>query len=690
MIGERASATSSGRPRMPSDRVLLSGAVVVVLLLGLCAVLGAVANYAVSRAGGRAVGLSEGSTNVTTWIVLAGAAVAIIRQQRRQPIGWLLMGVVVLDVLGFVCWELALLEQFVPRWSSSAAGGWAATSEALLRLQIGAVLLVLLVFPTGRPPTPRWKPLVWLTIGVFVVWATLHVLTPGALEEDELPGQTNPWGVLGDRVLAGVRYVGLPAVVVVACAVFCSLVVRFRTSRGDERQQVKWVGLVAAGVAVSLLGLLVAAVLDPSVMGVIGDVLIGMLEVGLPLAVVLAVTRYRLYDLDLLVNRTVVYTAVTLVLLSTYLATVLLITWAVVGVGWRSPPVVAVATMLATVSAAPVHRRIQGVVDRLFQRRAWAAARRIDAFAAASRTVPQPPTALRDLLAEVLNDPGLQLGLWLRDRDLYAAPDNMPLDVEPAPSGQAVLPVNAAGAPVAVLLFDDSVARDQRLLTAVTERAGLLLENARLQAEVLTQLAEVQASRTRIVEAADAERRRVERDLHDGAQQRLVAVALRTKMAARQQPESVATVLTALSVEIQAAITELRELARGIHPAAVDRGLLPALEGLASRSPIGVHLDLPEPGLDIEKRLTAYYVAAEAITNAVKYAEADRIDVDGQLRDDEFTILIHDNGRGGAHATAGSGLAGLADRVAAVGGRLSVLSPPGAGTLIKASLPCAS
>ena len=684
------SSRSIVRPRLLSDRALIATAIIVVLLVVVCAVVGAVANEFVARAGGRAVGFSEGSINLMTWVVLTGAAIVIIRHHRRQPIGWLLLAVVMLDVLGFICWELALLEQFVPRWSSNAAGGWAALSEALLRLQIGAVLLMLLVFPTGRPPSSRWKPLVGLIIAAFSTWATLHVLTPGALEEDELSGQANPWGVLGDHVLAGVRYVGLPVVTAVGCGVLCSLVVRFRASRGDERQQVKWVGLVAAGVALSLLGLLVAAVLDPTVMGLIGDVLIGMLEVGLPLAVVVAVTRYRLYDLDLLVNRTVVYTAVTLVLLGTYLATVLLITWAVVGAGWRSPPVVALATMLATVSAAPVHRRTQGVVDRLFQRRAWAAARRIDAFAAASRTLPQPPSALRDLLAEVLNDSRLQLGLWLRDRGLYAGPDSLPLDVEPAPPGQAVLPVNAAGGPVAVLLIDESAARDQRLLTAVTDHAGLLLENARLQAEVLAQLAEVRASRTRIVEAADAERRRVERDLHDGAQQRLVAVALRMKMAARQQPEPVAAALTGLSVEIQAAITELRELARGIHPAAVDRGLIPALEGLASRSPIGVHVDLREPALDIEKRLTAYYVAAEAITNAVKYAEADRIDVDGELRDDEFTILIQDNGRGGAHATAGSGLAGLADRVAAVGGRLSVLSPPGAGTLIRASLPCAS
>lgn len=239
-----------------------------------------------------------------------------------------------------------------------------------------------------------------------------------------------------------------------------------------------------------------------------------------------------------------------------------------------------------------------------------------------------------------------------------------------------------------MLVYDPAAVRDSRLLDRIVTASRLLLENARLRAEVLAQLAEVSASRARIVQAADAERRRVERDLHDGAQQRLAGLALQLSLAARQADPTQGAFLNDLRGEVQTALRELRDLARGIHPSALDEGLTAALETATARLPVDVTLDLPPLPLPAATGLTAYYVASEAITNAVKYAETSVVRVRGRLDGDQFILGIIDHGRGGARPAPGSGLAGLIDRVNAIGGTLRIDSPEGRGTTITAELPC--
>ncbi|MET0731412.1 MAG: sensor histidine kinase, partial [Solirubrobacterales bacterium] len=205
---------------------------------------------------------------------------------------------------------------------------------------------------------------------------------------------------------------------------------------------------------------------------------------------------------------------------------------------------------------------------------------------------------------------------------------------------------------------------------------------------------ELKASRARIVAAADEARRRLERDLHDGAQQRLVALALNLRLAATKletDPEAAAALLSETATELGEATTELRELARGLHPAVLsDRGLRPALEALAGRAPLPVELDASQPErLPEAVESASYFVVAEALTNVARYAHASRAEVSVSRENGEVEVSIRDDGVGGADPEAGSGLRGLADRVAALDGRLEVVSPPGAGTTVRAVIPCA-
>jgi signal transduction histidine kinase len=224
---------------------------------------------------------------------------------------------------------------------------------------------------------------------------------------------------------------------------------------------------------------------------------------------------------------------------------------------------------------------------------------------------------------------------------------------------------------------------------AVGSVAGLALENERLAAQVRAQLEEVRASRARIVEAQDAERRRIERDLHDGAQQRLVALAMRLDQA-RAGTQGASELIDATTVELLAAIREVRDLARGVHPPILtDAGLGAAIEALAERTPFPVAIEATEQRYPPDVEAAAYFVVAEALTNVVKYAGASTAAVRIRRNGSYAIVEVRDDGIGGADPTIGTGLRGLADRLAALDGRLEVHSPPGEGTTVRAEVPCA-
>jgi signal transduction histidine kinase len=304
-----------------------------------------------------------------------------------------------------------------------------------------------------------------------------------------------------------------------------------------------------------------------------------------------------------------------------------------------------------------------------------------------------PPERLRDALASALGDPTLDVAFWSSSFRTYFSADGQPIDLATDGTGRAVTNLERDGEPFAAILHDPALSEDPGLVPAVAAAVRLAVDNERLTAEVRSQLDEVRASRTRIVEASDAERRRVERNLHDGAQQRLVALSFALRRAHSQLPLDAGPELTSTleeaSDQLKSALAELRELARGIHPAILtEAGLGPALRSLAKDSPVPVTVRLDVPAeLPSPVAAAAYFVAAEALANVAKYANASTAALVAETDGDHLRVEITDDGRGGADPTAGSGLRGLADRAAALGGRLDVRSPAGGGTVVVARLP---
>jgi signal transduction histidine kinase len=300
------------------------------------------------------------------------------------------------------------------------------------------------------------------------------------------------------------------------------------------------------------------------------------------------------------------------------------------------------------------------------------------------------PDDVRDAIARALGDQSLGLAFWLPADGRYVDPGGKPLDVT-AGQGRAVTVLEHDGERVAALLHDPALLDEPELLDAVGAAASLALENARLQAELSAQLAEVRASRARIVEAGDAERRRLERDLHDGAQQRLLAIRLALQLARGRlgDEREVEGLLAEADAEVVGALDELRTLARGIHPPILtDEGLGPALAALARRAPVPVTLDVTQERLPERVEATAYFVASEALANVAKHAHASRATIALERMNGRVAIEVADDGIGGADPD-GAGLRGLRDRVEALEGRLEVESPAQGGTRVTAAIPCA-
>ena len=298
---------------------------------------------------------------------------------------------------------------------------------------------------------------------------------------------------------------------------------------------------------------------------------------------------------------------------------------------------------------------------------------------------------LRDRLARALGDPTLEIAYWLEQTGTYADAAGRPCALPDDRTG-AVTHVLAGGAHVAALIHDPALLDERDLVESVRATAGLVLENERLAAEVRAQLQEVRASRARIVAAADEERRRLERDLHDGAQQRLVALSLKLALARAEADPAAGTAFDRAREDIERALAELREFARGVHPSVLrEDGFDSAIEALARRAPLPVEIigtargRLPDP---IE--LAAYFFVSEALTNVAKHARATHTTVTIEREQGRLRLTVADDGIGGANTSRGSGLGGLADRLAALDGTLTVHSEPGAGTELVTTIPCDS
>jgi signal transduction histidine kinase len=308
--------------------------------------------------------------------------------------------------------------------------------------------------------------------------------------------------------------------------------------------------------------------------------------------------------------------------------------------------------------------------------------------------MPTPPGGLRDALARALRDPSLALAYWLPDEDRFVDVEGRPFELPGEGDDRAATLVERDGRRIAALVHDPALREDYQLVDSICAAAALALDNERLQAELKAHLEELRASRARIVEAAVAERRRIERNLHDGTQQRLVSISMALGLAQSKlssDPEAAAPLIAEAQEALSAALAELRELSQGIHPGILtERGLGPALVELAYRAGAPVDLALAlEERLPEQVEVAAYYVVSESLANVAKYARATAVTVRVGQKKGQAVIEVADDGIGGADGSRGSGLHGLRDRVEALGGRFALASPPGRGTIVRVEIPCA-
>ncbi|HEY3947089.1 MAG TPA: sensor histidine kinase [Solirubrobacteraceae bacterium] len=307
---------------------------------------------------------------------------------------------------------------------------------------------------------------------------------------------------------------------------------------------------------------------------------------------------------------------------------------------------------------------------------------------------PTATAGLRQALARALGDPSLELAYWFPAENRYVNGDGTAVRLPEADVSRSATFVERDGYPIAVLVHDPVLEHNAELVQSVCAAASLALENERLQAELRARLTELQASRARLVEATDAERRRLERNLHDGTQQRLVSIAMSLGLLETKLPTD-ATAAQPIVRETREALTialeELRELTHGINPPLLaERGLSAALDELCRRAPLPARLEV-----SVDRRLleevesAAYFTASEALTNAAKHSHASEVRMSATYEGGGLIVQVTDDGIGGATTGRGSGLRGLADRVEALGGRFTVSSPPGRGTTLRAEIPCA-
>jgi signal transduction histidine kinase len=300
------------------------------------------------------------------------------------------------------------------------------------------------------------------------------------------------------------------------------------------------------------------------------------------------------------------------------------------------------------------------------------------------------PNELRDALAHALRDPSLEVLYWIDDTGRYVTADGRPFPLPDDQGSRAVMTVEHDGRRVAALIHDRSLTDEPELLEAVGAAAALALDNARLQTKLRSSLVQLAASRTRIVQASDDERRRLERNLHDGAQQRLLALSVSLRLLesrAPRDPEST-ELMRAAKEQLEHSIEELRVLAHGLHPAVLsDHGLAVALETVGARAPLRVQLNVTDERLPEHVEVAAYYLVSESLANIAKHADASTARVDITRQGSRVVVEVVDDGVGGADSAQGSGLRGLADRVEALDGALTIESFAGVGTSIRAEIP---
>jgi len=678
-----------------ASRVAWSLALIALVLAGV--------GHVLSLKSGTSLASFNGAFSGVGVVAFAVLGALLVSRRPTNPIGWLFLVSAVdfsIGVLGDSAAHYGLVTHpgSIP---GAAVGAWLAKwvwtpGTAMI------MVFSLLLFPNGRLPSRRWRPVAWLA-AVATVVATVPTAVEGwALRGPQLlygnePPPTMPHAY---RLAVTISESSFTFMFLLAFVAAASLVIRLRRATGDEREQIRW---FAFGGIIMVLGI-VASI--PGLPGGTTSRIVGF--AALPVAATIAILKYRLYDIDVVINKTVVYGVLAAVFTAIYVAIVVGIGAAV---GSRaSRPLTILAAVVMAVSFQPVRERARRFANRLvYGKRATPYevlsefSERMGGAYDAEDILPRMARILAEGTGATKSEVWLRVGSELRPaaswpEDGATALRAVPLadgELPAFPGADRAFPVRhqrelLGALAVAMPANEPLTPAGEKLIGDLASQAGLVLRNVRL-------IEELRASRQRLVAAQDEERRRLERNIHDGAQQQLVALGIQLGLAQRQaakESPSVAELLAKLQAQSTEALDDLRDLARGIYPPLLaDQGLAAALTAQARKAPLPVEVEADGIGrYPQDAEAAIYFCCLEALQNVAKHAGATKVCVRLRSEGDALAFEVTDDGNGfdSDHTPMGSGLQNMADRLAALGGTLEVRSRTGQGTTISGRLPAAA
>jgi signal transduction histidine kinase len=647
-----------------------------------------------------------GDADIIDAIVPLGFSVvgAFIASRRREnPIGWLFLAIAAIAAASGLGRGLGIRLMASGHPGAAAWGVWIENWISNLIFPDGLLLFLLLLFPNGTLPGPRWR---WLLVAGLIftpVFSVLSAIDPSRITvAPRFAKVANPVGVpaLGHTMsgpIGGFLYLaGLVLLLVGAFALFR----RTRRSSGEESQQLRAFAYTTGGTVASLFALSMVYLGLHQSADLPFNILIGLgFGVATPVACGVAILRHGLYEIDVVVNRTVVFGVLIGFLTAVYVGIVVGIGAAVGSRGNDGLSIL--ATAIIVVAFQPIRDRARRFANRLvYGKRATPYevlsefADRMAATYSLEDVLPRTARILAEATGAVRADVWLQEGRALRVGASWPGGDGVAPTATLAIDGNVEVrgatrsvPVRHQGELLGALSIEKAAGdpltpAEDKLLSDVASQAGLVLRNVRL-------IEDLRASRLRLVAAQDQERRRLERNIHDGAQQQLVAVAVKQRLAEQlvaRDPDKAAAMLQQLQADTTQALEDLRDLARGIYPPLLaDQGLVAALEAQAHKTLIPVQVEaegIARYSQDVEAAV--YFCTLEALQNVAKYAQASRAVVRLAASNGSLTFSVADDGRGFDPRTTprGTGLQGMADRLAALGGEMEVRSAPGQGVTV--------
>jgi len=634
-------------------------------------------------------------------LTLSFAAVGLMLASRRHdnPIGWIFLGIALSSAIQSVGGEYTSYALITGAARGAAIGSWL-DSWIWVPLTGAIAIHVFLLFPTGHLPSPRWRLVAWTGALGTLVFAASFILAP-----QTEAGLRNPFFDVDPGVVDLLIAVGSMLYLVSLLASVASLVVRFRRATGDERQQLRWLASVAAVIGVFLVMVFLNEFFfgDQGVFARVASMGLMLAFAAVPFSVGLAVLKYRLYDLDVVISRAVLYGGLVAIITLFYVGLVVGIGALV---GRRGNLFLSIAaTAIIALAFQPLRERVRRLANRVVYGRRATPYEVLSEFSAGIAGRYSAEEVLPRMARLLSEGTGGETAVWVHvDDELRLAaswPDGIGGASETVPTGtelpefegwDCAYPVRHRGELLGALTIrkppqEPLTGAEEKLVDDVADQAGLVLGNVRL-------IEELRASRQRLVSAQDEERRRLERDIHDGAQQQLVAMSVKLRLArtlSAKDPAKAAEMLDQLQAENQETLETLRDLARGIYPPLLaDRGLAAALEAQGRKGAIPVEVSADGTGrYPQEVEAAAYFCCLEAIQNVAKYAEASRVRIRLWTENGVLAFSVEDDGRGFDRALtrAGSGLRNMGDRVDALGGTLEIESAPGEGTTVTGRIP---